>query len=105
MKKLVLSLLAVLALCGCSTAKEPKIEVKNQTINATVGQMKSEFKGQVCEAVALYDAEGNEVSCDSLYYTTVVSTAKAGEFDLGVAFKSGEATAEATLTLVVTEAE
>lgn len=102
MKKLVLSVLAVAALCACSsTAKGPKIEVSNDTINAVVGDQKADFKDQICESVKLYNAAGEEVACDYFYYTTPVSTAAEGEFEFGIAFKDGDQVAEAKLKLVV----
>lgn len=102
MKKVLLSLLAVLSLCACAgTPKEPKIEVSNDTINAVVGQNKSEFKDQICESITIYNAAGEEVGCEYFYYTTPVATVNAGEYEFKIAYKDGEQVAEATLKLVV----
>ena len=102
MKKVVLSLLAVLSLCACaSTPKEPKIEVSNSTINAVVGQTKADFKDQICESITLINAAGEEVGCELFYYTTPVATVNPGEYDFTIAYKDGDAVAEATLKLVV----
>ena len=105
MKKVVLSLLAVLSLCACTSApaetKGPKIEVSNSTINAVVGQTKADFKNQICESVTLINTAGEEVGCEYFYYTTPVATVQAGEYDFTIAYKDGDAVAEATLKLVV----
>ena len=103
MKKVLLSLLVVMALFGCAK-KEPKIEVKNQTITTTVGATKASFKDQLCDSIAVYNAAGEEVGCQVIFYPKPVSTAKEGEFDMVIAYKDGENLAQATLKLVVTKA-
>ncbi len=113
MKKVLISLLAVLAFTACSSSntveEKPaeaanRIEVLNDTITVTVGQKKSDFKDQICESVKLYDSTGAEASCDLFYYATPVATVEAGESTFDIAYKDGDSVATATLKLVVEEA-
>lgn len=113
MKKVLISLLAVLAFTACSSSNtaeqkaEPtnRIEVKNDTITVTQGQKKTEFKDQICESIQLYDSEGKEASCDLFYYVTPLSTQTPGDFTFEIGYKDGDSVATATLNLHVNEAE
>ena len=113
MKKVLISLLAVLAFTACAssntneevkTEATNRIEVKNDTITVTQGQKKTEFKDQICDSIQLYDSTGAEASCDLFYYAKPLSTETVGEFTFEIAYKDGDSIATATLNLVVNEA-
>ena len=106
MKKVLVCLLAIVAMCGCASNKGPKIEVLDKNpIQVTVGEQKSSYKEKVCAAIKLVNAAGEEVDCSNMYYASPVSTLAAGEVEFKVAFKDGDQVAEATLKMNVVEGE
>lgn len=115
MKKLLLAMLVLGMLAGCSNsanegnneqeAKGATIETTTDTVEIPMGSLQVDWKNMVYEVVTVTSADGSEIADDQLFLKGSIDTATEGAYTLTLVITENGVRTEKDLTLVVKAAE